>query len=381
MKSTVMKTPKRDYKGVSTMNVVTRFLLMCSGSSWSVLNRTPTEINKHVGLGGTIFFTGLLAALSGGYALWTVFENLWAAIGFGVVWGLMIFNLDRYIVTSMKKKGGFFKQFSLAFPRIVLAALIALVIAIPLELRIFKKEIDKELVVIQNEELQKNRMAVDSLFSMNTADIQGLIAEYKAEIASREDIYQQRQKEFDYERLGRLSDRTSGNEGYGPMAKEKELQMIEADEDRRESAALLQPKIEELEMELAELREEEEAKAALDGQTIAEYNGLAAQLQAFNRLKSKEPIIGMAGLFVMLLLLALETAPVFVKLMSPPGPYDDRLTNHEHIFEMNRKEQMADREHDFAMNEITRKRELHYHKHPKRPRPTNIYDGDKQMIV
>jgi len=356
---------------------------MCSGSTSSILERTPTEINKHVGLGGTIFFTGVLAALSGGYALWTVFSNLFIAIGFGLVWGLMIFNLDRYIVISMKKKGGIMKQFGLALPRIVLAALIALVIAIPLELRIFKKEIDKELMVIQNEELQKNRMSVDSLFSMNTADVQDQIEDYQFEIGEKDAIFFERQKEFDYERLGTDSDRTSGNAGYGPLAKEKELQMLEADEDRKATAARLQPKIDRLEARLQDIRTEEDQKVATDAVAISGYDGLAAQLQALDRLKSKEPIIGMAALFIMLLLLALETAPVFVKLMSPSGPYDDRLSDHEHLFEITKREHIADREHDFSMNEVTRKRALHYHKHPPRKKatPSNVYNGEKGMIV
>ncbi|HAT69734.1 MAG TPA: DUF4407 domain-containing protein, partial [Flavobacteriaceae bacterium] len=39
------------------------------------------------------------------YALYTVFDNYFAAIGFGLVWGLLIFNLDRYIVSTIKKTG------------------------------------------------------------------------------------------------------------------------------------------------------------------------------------------------------------------------------------------------------------------------------------
>ena len=36
--------------------------------------------------------------------MFTVFEDVWISAGFGILWGLMIFNLDRYIVSSIKKR-------------------------------------------------------------------------------------------------------------------------------------------------------------------------------------------------------------------------------------------------------------------------------------
>ena len=42
------------------------------------------------------FFTALMAFITSGYALYTVFDNLFTAIFFGLIWGLLIFNLDRY---------------------------------------------------------------------------------------------------------------------------------------------------------------------------------------------------------------------------------------------------------------------------------------------
>ena len=65
------------------MNLIQRFLVICSGSSTELLKKTPTDVNKHIGIGGVILFTGILAALSSGYALFTIFDNYYAAIGFG----------------------------------------------------------------------------------------------------------------------------------------------------------------------------------------------------------------------------------------------------------------------------------------------------------
>ena len=49
--------------------------------------------------------TFVLAALSAGYAMYSVFNN--GALGglFAVVWGLIIFNFDRFLVSTMRKYG------------------------------------------------------------------------------------------------------------------------------------------------------------------------------------------------------------------------------------------------------------------------------------
>ena len=122
------------------MNNLRNFFWFCSGANQNLLKRCPTESSKYVGIGATVFFTGVLAAISAGYALYTVFESFWGSFFFGLVWGGMIFNLDRFIVCSMKKRGNFWQEFKVAVPRLFLAILLALVISKPLELKIFEKE-------------------------------------------------------------------------------------------------------------------------------------------------------------------------------------------------------------------------------------------------
>jgi len=80
--------------------------IFCTGANRSILKRTPTEINKYVGIGATIFFTGVFAAIAAGFALYTVFESYYLVVPVALLWGLMIFNLDLFIVSTMKKKGG-----------------------------------------------------------------------------------------------------------------------------------------------------------------------------------------------------------------------------------------------------------------------------------
>ena len=60
------------------MNAIKDFFLTCAGINKTILKRTPTEVNKYVGIGATIFFTGVFAAIAAGFALHTIFDSIWS---------------------------------------------------------------------------------------------------------------------------------------------------------------------------------------------------------------------------------------------------------------------------------------------------------------
>ena len=67
-----------------------QFFIMCSGADKNLLsNCSEGEKTKYVGIGATVFFTAIMAFIASSYALFTVFDNPYIAIGFGVVWGLL----------------------------------------------------------------------------------------------------------------------------------------------------------------------------------------------------------------------------------------------------------------------------------------------------
>lgn len=124
---------------------INEFFWLCSGVDRKVLRQCPTEYAKYAGMGGTIFFTACMAALSGGYAVSTVFESTVIAILFGLFWGMLIFNLDRLIVNTMYSDGKVtisWQELVSGLPRIVMAIFLGIVISTPLELKIFEDAID-----------------------------------------------------------------------------------------------------------------------------------------------------------------------------------------------------------------------------------------------
>ena len=103
----------------------------------------------------------------------------------------MIFNLDRYIVSSMRKEGKTAKELLIATPRILLAILISVVIAKPLELKIFEKEIEPELIVMEQQKYSEQESQVRFRFqgthdSLKTA-IDGLQHEIAVKAAKRDE--------------------------------------------------------------------------------------------------------------------------------------------------------------------------------------------------
>ena len=101
------------------------FFIMCSGADRNLLNQcSDGEKTKYVGIGATVFFTAVMAFVASSYALYTVFDQAYLAIAFGFIWSLLIFNLDRFIVSTLKKQNRFSQELFQALPRIILAIII-----------------------------------------------------------------------------------------------------------------------------------------------------------------------------------------------------------------------------------------------------------------
>jgi len=322
------------------MNNFKHFFWFCSGANQNLLKRCPTESSKYVGIGATVFFTGVLAAISAGYALYTVFESFWGSFFFGLVWGGMIFNLDRFIVCSMKKRGNFWQEFKVAVPRLFLAILLALVISKPLELKIFEKEINRKIDSKKSEETIKAKTAINNGFPEIT-ELEKKISVLKNEIISKETYRNQKQQEYDFERFGKKTAGTTGIPGIGTNAQKKEVQLNEAETDLKQTVSRNQPKIDQYEIDIKQLYLSRDNEFSKQKPNIDKYDGLAARIDALGVLSSESNAMNLANIFLILLFIAIETSPIFVKLISAKGPFDDLLEKHEHSIENFKIEQMS----------------------------------------
>jgi Domain of unknown function (DUF4407) len=338
------------------MNSIEQFFLMCSGAHPSILKKSPTDINKYIGIGATIFFTGLLAMISASYAIFTVFDNWLGALCFGLVWGLMIFNLDRYIVSSMKRRGSIATDFFTAIPRLILAVIISIVISKPLELKIFEKEINAEIVSMEQEVYKTQESKVQDRYQAQVQTLQSEIVALKNEI---------QQKQIKRDELTTVAqqeaDGTGGSKqkNLGPIYKTKKQDADHADEELKTLLAQYQPVIRDKESQINNIQET--MHQDIKGLNKTALGGFASRIDALSRLSVKSNAIWIASLFIMLLFIAIETAPIFVKLISARSPYDLVLHKHEHVFEMNHKERTSILQ-TATLNTIAEANEISTHK-------------------
>lgn len=298
-----------------------QFFILCSGVDKDIVNSCANgEQNKYAGIGATVFFTAVMAFIASGYALYTVFDNVYMAVAFGFVWGLLIFNLDRFIVSTIKKRDSFRKEFLQATPRIILAMIIAIVISKPLEIKIFEKEINTVLLKEKNEMAMNNKKQVSNYYKTD-------VEKNKAEIDSLKSTIKTKEKEVSdlYNSYITEAEGTAGTKkmGKGPIYKEKraayDLAAKQLDSLKIANAKIIAEK----EDRAKQLQADTDKKVAETQPIIDGFDGLMARINALNKL----PFI--PSFFIMLLFLAIETAPVIAKLLSPKGEYDFKLEDKE----------------------------------------------------
>lgn len=298
-----------------------RFFIVCSGADSTILEDCSSgEQNKYAGIGATVFFTAVMAFIAAGYALYTVFDNLFTAIFFGLIWGLLIFNLDRYIVSTIKKTGSALDEFIQASPRIILAVIIAIVIAKPLELKIFEKEINQVLLEEKNTMTLANKTQLAEQYTPEIATLKAEINTLQNQITTKENEVNSLYNTYISEAEG-----TAGTKllGKGPVYKEKREKHDAALSDLQTLKAENKTKIQAAETKIAELQGDYNSKVIDTQPIINNFDGLMARINALNKLP------WLPSFFIFLLFLAIETAPIFAKLLSPKGVYDFKLEDEE----------------------------------------------------
>ncbi|HMJ46921.1 MAG TPA: DUF4407 domain-containing protein [Ferruginibacter sp.] len=315
------------FRKVEEFSKTTKFLWWCCGADKNILAKcTFADHVKYACLGGIVFATGFMAAIAGGFAFYIIFSPKgdalnkdafsWgitiASIIFGIVWGNIIFNLDRYIVASTGKGDGTEKitktEFLNALPRIFMGTIIALTISKPLEIRIFKSEIDAELQKKQNIFRAQQDSLTNAKYDVEIALIQGEIDT----LTKEETVIQQR---IDAANLG-LAFEMSKQGGYGPEAKKYEQTRDSEQQRKDQQHALNKDKYD-------ELQKRKNYKIQQKDEELVSNNAQKAALDGLmQRIKISHELSPTISWLITLLFLAIELTPIFFKLMVIKGPYD-----------------------------------------------------------
>lgn len=317
-----------------------RLFWKASGGDRYILERsTYSDQIKYMCLGGIIVATGVMAALAGGYAFYTIFdqrgsaietgyhpETLAISIVFGILWGLMIFNLDRFIVSSTGKGDGTeaitWEEIKGAIPRILMGAIIALTISKPIEIRMFKTEIDAKL----HEEQLMLRKDYEARTRANYEDrLKGVDADLAKFEVEREQL-KGRIVKSEQELTDQLQGRAGAAAGDGKLSQALRNVKENLENDLLNLDEKNKPRVDALMASRDKLLAEMDAEI---GKNEIVANGLDGLLE---RIKLSHEIAGVwISLFITLLFMAIELTPIFFKLMLIKSPYDFLKDNIEEL--------------------------------------------------
>lgn len=314
----------KDQKDVP--NALTRFLWWSAGVVPDTLRAYPAEKAKYEGIGGAVLATGVLAFFSGFYALYSTLASgpygVIVSVLFGIVWALTIFNLDRFIVSSLRKPTDpsarwpqrLRETWLPTLPRLGLAILIGITISKPLELRLFQNAIASQAAIDRDLEVTAKRSG-----AIQSTPLASLEAEEKTlseDVTRSEARAQNLEDDFRQE-----ADGTGGSRryGYSEVARLKESEAVAARQQVRD----LQQHLQQVQIERANVN------AGIDRRVEdfreSQRDDFLTKMRALAELSASSSAVWWISSFIVFLLAGIEITPVLVKLLSPIGSYDVKL--------------------------------------------------------
>lgn len=359
-----------------------RTLAILGGAEGEILDRVPGETPRFVQMFFVLAGTALVSAISMLFALTTgVQAAIWLAIPLAVVWALIIFNLDRFLTSTMTSTRNVWKLIGLAIPRVVMAAIIGFVVAEPLVLQIFHNDIAREVASTNIAQAQADQDALetgpekkaldaasDRVAELENQAATGIVAgtdsasatesaaqatvdDLTAKMTAQQGVIDQARILYQCELTGEGAGTVpgcTGVNGEGASSDAAQAQLAEAQQTYDALAAQLRTANEELaaagtaakeNTSTSEAQNREEAQSQLPAArdsydtALAAYNaraesvasgnagaiGLLSQISGLNRLSEKEPTILWAHILIAALFFMIELLPVLVKVLTSYG--------------------------------------------------------------
>src|SRR5688572_10201555 len=341
-------------------------LAVLSGARPDVLAAAAGARAKFVALGGVLLSTGGLALVSMAFAVHMALGVWWPfAMLIGLGWGFVVVNLDRMLLVGMAHDSSLKRNLVLAVPRVGLALVLGVVIATPLTLQVFHREIDTQIVALQAEKsdayqrsldadarfgglpelreqvaLEQEIVASGGLTDPSLAVVHGDVTArqgaYDEAMATQQRLEARAQCELDgtcgtgdagtgtaYQEARTAADAQRAVVTAMRADLETALAAASAAEDR--SAQQARADLETHQAELTRLTEQQtELQQAFDA-TNNNSGGLLLRLEALSRLSDTNATLWAAQMMLSLLFMCVEVLPVLMKLLlnsSPPTTYD-----------------------------------------------------------
>ncbi len=287
-----------------------------------MLRMLKQDHGAKTGLGAAIFMTSLLAFCTGTYAFYKISNNTFLSFIIGLVWGTMIYVLDRNIVASMAYTGEKHRVRQLCMTvgmRLLISIFIGVVISTPIEMLIFSGKID-EFKEFEHEQFVKNE-----------------IASYQHEISKHLEAKKERiaVELHDIQQLMKKEAADPSVPGRGPrwesyFAREK-LIMDRANKNQYELdnvSSLIEAKRKEFQDKAEKKWKRHENFFDLSTDLAILYKVTASTTtneEVVNPALPKDNTMFFCRIFITVFFVLLEVIPVITKLFFKPGDYDKKM--------------------------------------------------------
>lgn len=340
-----------------------RWFRACAGIKEDVMDWTPSERAKYSGLGIIVLNTGLLAA----FAMFTALDKIVSApaialIPIALIWGWIIFSVDRWLITSTHGVSGV-NRVLVFIPRLVLAVLIAFTIAEPLTLRIFQNTLNSTVATTRTTNLQnyESKLQICNPVSgawVTSSACSGFhLTVENSPYATQQKLAQAKQQQAQlqstvnaeqaHERnlvateqgecAGTAGAGMSGHAGDGPLCRQD--RSIANSYDQRSGLAAQESQLNKLRTSINNLNQAAgSAQATYSVQLHAAITkavsekrkdlgqiGILDEWQALEKLSSQSSFVFFGHWLLVLVLIALDCLPILAKLMGGTSGYDRLL--------------------------------------------------------
>jgi hypothetical protein len=301
-------------------NILTKFLWWCSGAEVEILRKLPSEAIRYSSIGITVIIKSIFAIFSGAFIFYYVFQNITLGVLFGVILGLVIFTIDRYVVSMAINSLSRRERIVNAIPQIIISLLFSILITAPLSLSLFQAEINNEIARQSNEtlrELESSLISQREEIKKNIDSMRILVAMAQIKAGDSRNNY--------YNEISGI--KSSGRLGIGPVALYYKEMYEKADIEYRTVVqkydslnSISIPKTIALDSSIAKSR-----LIYLGRPTFIDM------LKAYNSIRLKNNLINAAGYLILMLMALISIAPIMVQIMSKEGLYIRQLLLYQNI--------------------------------------------------
>jgi hypothetical protein len=308
-------------------------LLFCAGVRPEWLEEE--EVYKYQALGATFFVTCGFSAVSAGYASFWIFRSVPAAYVIACAWAAAIFLTDRAVVLTMS---GVERYWLAALPRLFLGLVISIVVAAPLELRSFEREINREIYEADKGNLRDFGTSLDAEYAPRLDDLAAQAEALRQARAAKAADCATRSVEHIREAEGSAG---TLKRGVGPIAELKRSWWQQCQDELAALDAKSKPELADLAAARARLETEKQAQLQKRQAVLADSDGLLARLDALGRLRARSAYVLYGSLFLSLIFVSFELIPMGVKFAMRNLPCEERTRQAYRDAKFKRRERSA----------------------------------------